>query len=499
MSLAHSYAAIVKMDKNPDGTLRVYGKATDDSLDIDKQICDEGWLRKAMPDWFETGGNIREQHSNIAAGVATDYELKSDGHYITALVVDINSVKKVETGVLKGFSIGIRSPRVIRDEKALGGRIIDGQIVEVSLVDRPANPNAKLMLAKAADGGELMAVKQSVPSPADLARIVNKDAIPASLVPEEIEAPAEVEAPVEAPAVDEPLEAAIDAEAPIVGAEPELAPSDNLEATEGKSVTTRLSRAQLIEEAEKAANTIAEIQKFDQDLFETAMKAIAGLINVEGTEAGEGSDESDSIHHLLKALKHLKKWYRGEVAEGEVMDPNPALIPEDDDEMGDTGIYLAADSGEMCDKCGKAADECMCATDKCDKCDKIMKECKCAGEKSVSISFDDGQIQAVIEKAVSTAKASVAEEIELLKAALEAAEGDKARIADELATAQKAVVGGGPKRAVTSKPETQTNQLLAKAADLRQKAATTLDSDLRKGYKEWADDLEAKASRKDVK
>ena len=34
----------------------------------------------------------------------------------------------------------------------VNGRIIDGTIVEVSLVDRPANPNAKLMLAKSVDG-----------------------------------------------------------------------------------------------------------------------------------------------------------------------------------------------------------------------------------------------------------------------------------------------------------------------------------------------------------
>ena len=152
LDLTTSYFSIEKADRNADGTLTVYGKATDDSLDIDQQICDAGWLDRAMPEWFKSGGNIREQHSQIAAGVAKEYEAKADGHYISALVVDPNSVKKVETGVLKGFSIGIKSPRVVRDQKAVNGRIIDGQIVEVSLVDRPANPNAKLMLAKSVEG-----------------------------------------------------------------------------------------------------------------------------------------------------------------------------------------------------------------------------------------------------------------------------------------------------------------------------------------------------------
>jgi hypothetical protein len=146
------YADILKYDDNGDGTLTVYGKATDDSVDIDQQICDPVWLDKAMPDWFRSGGNIREQHSNIAAGVAKEYEAKSDGHYISALVVDPVSVKKVQNRVLRGFSIGIKSPRVVMDKKAANGRIIDGQIVEVSLVDRPANPNCQLVLAKSING-----------------------------------------------------------------------------------------------------------------------------------------------------------------------------------------------------------------------------------------------------------------------------------------------------------------------------------------------------------
>ena len=164
--LTNAFARIIKSEKQEDGTLLVYGKATDDSLDIDQQICDAVWLDRAMPDWFKSGGNIREQHSNIAAGVAKEYEAKGDGHYISALVVDPVSVKKVETGVLKGFSIGIKSPRIIRDNKAANGRIIDGQIVEVSLVDRPANPNAKLVLAKSVESEEsLVKVEEMVETP----------------------------------------------------------------------------------------------------------------------------------------------------------------------------------------------------------------------------------------------------------------------------------------------------------------------------------------------
>jgi hypothetical protein len=61
----------------------VYGKATDDSIDMDQQICDPVWLDTAMPHWFKSGGNIREQHSSIAAGVAKEYEKKKTGIIFT--------------------------------------------------------------------------------------------------------------------------------------------------------------------------------------------------------------------------------------------------------------------------------------------------------------------------------------------------------------------------------------------------------------------------------
>jgi hypothetical protein len=170
---ANGYASIVKYDKNDDGTLMVFGKATDDTLDLDSQICDPAWLDTAMPAWFKSGGNIREMHGPSAAGVAKEYESKADGHYIGVHVVDPIAVKKVENRVYQGFSIGIKNPRVVRDNKAANGRIIDGSIIEVSLVDRPANPSAKLILAKSVEGeSTLVQVEElheyKAPSPSEV-------------------------------------------------------------------------------------------------------------------------------------------------------------------------------------------------------------------------------------------------------------------------------------------------------------------------------------------
>lgn len=131
-----------------DGTLLVFGKATGPDLDLDQQICDPQWLKSAMPEWFATGANIREQHSSIAAGVGIELAADGDDWYLKSEVIDPLTQRKVEKKVLKGYSIGIKGARVVKDASAPGGRIVDGTIVEVSLVDRPANPTARVEIAK---------------------------------------------------------------------------------------------------------------------------------------------------------------------------------------------------------------------------------------------------------------------------------------------------------------------------------------------------------------
>ena len=425
-----TYAQIVKTDKQPDGTLKVYGKATDSTLDIDKQICDNAWLKEAMPNWFQTGGNIREQHSSIAAGVATDYEEKADGHYITALVVDPISVKKVETGVLKGFSIGIRGPQVMRSEKAPGGIITGGQIVEISLVDRPANPNAKMTIAKAAENGELMAVDQlTIPTPA---AVFGKSAD--EVAPEVVEEVVTEEVATEETATEEVT--------------PEVETPEVVEEV-----------APEIEIVEAAKSLIATLNKFDQAIFDVAIGAIADLIVVEAQEMKQGSDERESIKELLRAAKHLCEWYEGEVAEGEVPGVAPAMELEDVMEM-------SADA-------------------KCDKCDELTMDCKCAEYKSA----DPEQVEEIVAKAVSAAKEAVTTELENLKAAIADKEATNVQLKSDLDVALSKAASGGPARTAAIQTVNHS-EAKARIAELRNKAATTLDRTLAKGYEELARDLE---------
>ena len=152
MTITEVFLPIGKVAENEDGTLSVFGKATGPDLDSDRQICDPEWLAEAIPDWFTTGANVREMHGKVAAGVGEELAQEDDGWWLRSLVVDPVSCLKVRTGVLRGYSIGIAGAKLLTDVTAPSGRIVGGDIYEVSLVDRPANPTCTLTLAKVNDG-----------------------------------------------------------------------------------------------------------------------------------------------------------------------------------------------------------------------------------------------------------------------------------------------------------------------------------------------------------
>ena len=155
----YAFTEILEKSYDDDGVLHVKGLATDATLDMDQQRCDPEWLKTAMPGWYEWG-NIREMHGQNAVGTAVAMEQKGAGWVIEAAIIDPLAARKVEKGVLRGFSIGIKGTRYDRTDKALAiapnGIINGGEIIEVSIVDVPANPNAKFMLAKAAGIGDTL-------------------------------------------------------------------------------------------------------------------------------------------------------------------------------------------------------------------------------------------------------------------------------------------------------------------------------------------------------
>jgi hypothetical protein len=156
--MTYGYCPIVKTEKTAEG-LMVWGQAAGTGLDLDLQRFDKSYLARAVPDWFKWA-NVREQHSQIAAGVGKELEVSADGesYMLKALVVDPTTIKKVEAGVLKGFSPGVRRGKVVKSASAPNGLIVDGEMIEISLVDRPSDPTNKISICKAAGGGTLTPV-----------------------------------------------------------------------------------------------------------------------------------------------------------------------------------------------------------------------------------------------------------------------------------------------------------------------------------------------------
>jgi hypothetical protein len=154
---------IVKTEKAADGSLLVYGKATDGSLDLDDQIVDPDFARKALKEWFSDWANVRQMHSGALppAGIGIELDDREDGQWLTSKVYEPGAVQQVEQKGYKAYSVGIARPRIVRDAKAPGGRIVDGIVVEVSLVDRPANPSCVFALTKGV-GKDMQVVAKAV-------------------------------------------------------------------------------------------------------------------------------------------------------------------------------------------------------------------------------------------------------------------------------------------------------------------------------------------------
>ena len=475
------YADIIKYDDNGDGTLTVYGKATDDSIDIDQQICDDAWLSKAMPDWFMTGGNIREQHSNIAAGVAKEYEAKSDGHYISALVVDPVSVKKVQNRVLRGFSIGIKSPRVVRDQKAANGRIIDGQIVEVSLVDRPANPNCQLVLAKSVNGEKTLVKVE------ELRMTTAKD---------------------------------------IVAEAKKFAPADKVKFDKTLFDNVRQALAQLII---SEANEMAEEGHNEEESLAWLLGALHNVFAWYEHEEAEGEVMESTLEMAADPIAdETVSDATGEKAEGDICEEcgKDAKMCKCSDKA-DKEVVQDGGEGEPDIAMSKSATKCLeCGCDQpadshgrsdvstADMVEEksptlteiipsIVEEPVIPGidtEEFVEEETDtsksllaDINLNDIVEKAVKSAMKSVEAEVAELKTAKEAVENKASSLETELATAKSLAIGGGPRRATIATGAPTTNEWKAKADLYFAKASATTDQILAKGYRDMAKEFLTKA------
>ena len=137
------YAPIQKIDVEQ---RMVYGYATTSTEDRQGDIIDLQASFDAVDEWSKWA-TIKEMHKqDSAVGVAPVIEKHPGvGVYIGAKIVDDQAWRKVQEKVYKGFSIGGKTI-----EKK-GKHITKYQLREISLVDKPANPDTLFAICKRDD------------------------------------------------------------------------------------------------------------------------------------------------------------------------------------------------------------------------------------------------------------------------------------------------------------------------------------------------------------
>lgn len=126
----------------------VKGIASSEALDSQKEVVSLNAIKKALSGYW---GNIREMHQPSAVGTTIECGVEGDALRLVAKIVDDMAWKKVKEGVYKGFSIGGKRLDSVMQKSADGTPyrlITDLDLTEISLVDRPANPEAKIQLWK---------------------------------------------------------------------------------------------------------------------------------------------------------------------------------------------------------------------------------------------------------------------------------------------------------------------------------------------------------------
>lgn len=139
------FASICKIDEDQ---RMVFGYASTEKRDQQGEVIKRSAIEAALPSYMQFA-NIREMHQPSAVGVAQEAVPDDKGLWLGAKVVDDSAWNKVKNKVYKGFSVGGRvTARDPGDRSVITGI----ELSEISLVDRPANPEAVFEVVKRNNG-----------------------------------------------------------------------------------------------------------------------------------------------------------------------------------------------------------------------------------------------------------------------------------------------------------------------------------------------------------
>jgi hypothetical protein len=267
-------------------------------------IIDVAAIEEALPD-FMKWANLREMHGKTAAGSVLKADIVDGQLQIEAYVVDDGAWNKVRKHVYKGFSIGGRVVDAIV-EKVAGKwvrRVTKMLLTEISLVDRPANPDARILLfkgvtmddemfmqlLKAADPDKVIAQLQVLRDEIELAGDLESAAFYTQAIALVLTAKGDAEPAAEEPAAEEPAEGE-----PVEG-EP-IAMSAQAQLQKGGKTFSRRNSTSTHKVIQSLARMLADAGD------ETAVKVVAAYGAEEPAAAPAQVDKGEQAGDLAKAL-----------------------------------------------------------------------------------------------------------------------------------------------------------------------------------------------------
>jgi hypothetical protein len=150
------------LGKDEKGFLTVRGFFTSDAQDEVGDIITKAATERAVP-IYRQWGNIRRMHAPDPVGRVLRIGAE-DGlawNEVEILVIDPKAAFEVENGLLKALSVGILVNPEKVDRMHDGGWVINEySLAEISLVDHPANYDARLFLGLNLDSKDRMLVRQ---------------------------------------------------------------------------------------------------------------------------------------------------------------------------------------------------------------------------------------------------------------------------------------------------------------------------------------------------
>jgi HK97 family phage prohead protease len=139
----------VPFAKVDDAERMVYGYASTADRDSDGEVITLDALKNALPGYMKFA-SVREMHDARPIGKTKQAEVDERGLYIGAKIVDNDAWKLVKEEVYSAFSVG---GKILERDEVDPSVIKSMSLMEISLVDVPANPQCVIDLVKVADIG----------------------------------------------------------------------------------------------------------------------------------------------------------------------------------------------------------------------------------------------------------------------------------------------------------------------------------------------------------